>query len=61
MYLGRDGDYDKKESPVERYINYRLYIGNAAWETKDATVNQIIEKLPLDKYLKNGMKILNIK
>lgn len=61
MYLGRDEDYLENESPVERYVNYRLYSNSQGWNKKDIEIVQMTEKLPLADYLKRGMEILGIK
>lgn len=61
MYLGRDKDYNRSSMPEEIYRENREYMDNLGWTEKYIEVNQIVEKLPLDKYLENGLKILNIK
>lgn len=55
MYLGRDKDYN----PI--YKKEREYFDNLGWNDKWAEVNQILSKVPLNEYLKNGLKILKIK
>lgn len=60
MYLGRDKDYDKRKRPQEIYKAESQYFDREGWNTQEIEVNQIVEKLPLDYYLKDGFKILNI-
>lgn len=60
MYLGRDCDYDKTQSPLDIYNDHFGYIGGSGWKTKDIEINQMTEKLPLADYLRSGLEILGI-
>lgn len=60
MYLGRDRDYDKSDLPSEIYRKNREYMDQLGWATKEIEINQMVEKLPLDTYLQNGFRILEI-
>jgi hypothetical protein len=60
MYLGRDKDYSNRDSPKDIYLEQRRYFDNEGWTTKEIEINQMTEKLPLDQYLEEGFKILNI-
>lgn len=61
MYLGRDKDYDKNKTPEEVLKSEIDYMRSTAWGKGDKylAINQITEKVPLDKYLKSGLEILN--
>lgn len=61
MYLGRDKDYDKNKTPEEVLKSEIAYMRSTAWGKGDKylAINQITEKVPLDKYLKSGLEILN--
>lgn len=60
MYIGRDNDYNKTDSYEIRYEKYRKSLDINGWNDKEIEVSQIVQKLPLDKYLKNGFDILGI-
>lgn len=60
MYLGRDRQYNKTDSPRDIYMARRKYFDRRGWENKDIEMFQMIEKLPLDEYLEAGLKILQI-
>lgn len=60
MYLGRDRDYKEDESYQKRYDSMRKYFDDMGWNDKKIEIGTIVEKLPLDMYLENGFKILNI-
>lgn len=60
MYLGRDTDYEEYETYKERYENNRKALDSRGWDTKSIEINQIVQKAPLDRYLLNGFRILNI-
>lgn len=61
MYLGRDEDYYLEDSSEQRYLKKRqaLELG-MGWNTIKVEINQMVEKVPFDKYLLNGFKILGI-
>lgn len=61
MYLGRDEDYEEHETYKERYENNRKGLDSRGWNTKSIEINQIVQKAPLDRYLLNGFRILNIR
>lgn len=60
MYLGRDKDYDKNQTPEEVLKSEIDYMRSTTWGKGDKhlAINQIIEKVPLGKYLKSGLEIL---
>ena len=58
MYLGRDNDYPNL-CPEQRYKRIREEFDKSGWKSKSIEISQIAEKLPLDKYLKAGIDILN--
>ncbi|MEB9611472.1 DUF3775 domain-containing protein [Bacillus cereus] len=60
MYLGRDREYDKADTPEEIYRKERGYFDSRGWNTKDIEINQMTEKAPLDQYLEAGLEILKI-
>ncbi|MDW5300744.1 MAG: hypothetical protein SA378_11520 [Sedimentibacter sp.] len=62
MYLGRDEDYDKDDTPQVIYDKNRKYFDEVIrWKTKEIEINQMLDKSPvLYKYLTNGFKILGI-
>mgnify|MGYP000956893989 CR=1 FL=1 len=60
MYLGRDEDYNKEDAPEIRYQIMRDYFDSSGWNTKEIEINQITEKMPLDIYLINGLRLLGI-
>jgi hypothetical protein len=57
MYLGRDDEYPNL-IPEQRYKKERQYFDKKGWQTKSIEIGQICEKMPLDKYLKSGLDIL---
>lgn len=60
MYLGRDQDYDSNDTPEQIYKKQREYFDNLGWNEKWMEVEKILEKAPLDQYLKKGLEILKI-
>ncbi|MEC2390240.1 hypothetical protein BK709_04820 [Bacillus thuringiensis serovar shandongiensis] len=60
MYLGRDKDYNKEDTPEEIYRKEREYFDSQGWNSQDIEINKIVEKAPLDKYLEDGLEILKI-
>ncbi|MFL0197637.1 PIN-like domain-containing protein [Clostridium sp. WILCCON 0269] len=60
MYLGRDGDYNEEDRVDERYSKFRQDLDELGWSKKDIEINQMVNKIPLDKYLIKGLKILGI-
>lgn len=60
MYIGRDHDYNKVDSYETRYARYRKSLDINGWNDKEIEVSQIVHKVPLDKYLKDGFDILGI-
>lgn len=60
MYIGRDHDYDKTDSYEARYEDYRKSLDSNGWNNKEIEVSQIVQKVPLDIYLKDGFDILGI-
>ena len=60
MYIGRDHDYDKTDSYEARYEDYRKSLDSNGWNDKEIEVSQIVQKVPLDIYLKDGFDILGI-
>lgn len=61
MYLGRDKDYKEITNGEERYKKERESLNkNKGWKTIDIEIDQIAEKMPLDKYLKEGFEIIGI-
>lgn len=61
MYLGRDNDYNETDSFEEIYINFRKSLDSNEWSSKEIEVDQMVQKVPLDQYLLQGFKILDIK
>lgn len=61
MYLGRDGDFKESDSYEERYESIRNYFDNNGWVDKRIEIGTILEKLPLDRYLRSGFEALDIK
>lgn len=62
MYLGRDKDYKNIVNPEERYKRERESLDQGkGWASKEIEIDQIVGKVPLDKYLSDGFKILEIK
>ncbi|PFV70918.1 DUF3775 domain-containing protein [Bacillus thuringiensis] len=61
MYLGRDKEHDRGDTPEEIYRKERAYSDSRGWETKSIEINQMTEKAPLDIYLKSGLEILQIR
>lgn len=60
MYLGRDHDYCKEDSFEIRYDKYRKYHELSGWNEKEVEIMQMVQKIPLDTYLRDGFKILGI-
>lgn len=71
MYLGRDAEYNKRDNYEKRYRNARMFSDkcesnfceinlNEIKKNKEAKISQILGKMPLDKYLLDGFKILGI-
>jgi hypothetical protein len=60
MYIGRDHDYDKTDSYEAGYEDYRKSLDSNGWNDKEIEVSQIVQKVPLDIYLKDGFDILGI-
>lgn len=60
MYLGREVDYDRKDSPTEILKKQRHFFDTQGWNEKEIEISQMTDKVQLDKYLENGLKILNI-
>ncbi|TXR98724.1 hypothetical protein DN390_16395 [Bacillus sp. SH7-1] len=61
MYLGRDRDHDKEDIPQEIYRKQRAAFDFQGWNTKSIEINQMTEKLPLDEYLQDGLRILGLR
>lgn len=59
MYLGRDRDYNEWQSPKEIFKQQREFFEND-WDEKDVIIDQITSKMQLDKYLRSGLRILEI-
>ena len=60
MYLGRDQDYNNSLTAVEIYNDFLGDLDRHGWESKETETNQILEKGPLARYLKSGLKILDV-
>lgn len=60
MYIGRDHDYNKTDSYETRYVKYRNSLDINGWNDKEIEVSQMVQKVPLDRYLKDGFDILGI-
>lgn len=60
MYLGMDEDYNEEDVPEQRYLKLRQYLDEQGWNKKHIEVRQITQKIHLDEYLINGLKILKI-
>lgn len=60
MYLGRDKPYKDLVNGEARYLEYRKYFDKRGWGDKDLVSRQIAGKIPLDKYLFEGFKIIGI-
>ena len=60
MYIGRDREVDMTLPSLERFIDYWSYLADIGCFSNDthALVSQIMEKLPLAKYLQDGVDIL---
>ncbi len=59
MYIGRDGNFGGN-TPDEIYRNAREYFDKHGWNTKEIEITQIIEKIPLGKYLISALGLLQI-
>lgn len=62
MYVGRgDAESDKEETGMQKFTALRKYFDRRGWhDDKSIEVNQMTEKMPLDRYLIDGKKILNL-
>ena len=60
MYLGRDRDFNSSLTADEVFLNYNNYIKSLGVKDKDLEISQIVQKMPLAKYLTEGYKILGI-
>lgn len=60
MYIGRDTYFEEKDGTYN-YKNAREIMDRQGWQKdKELEVNQMVGKMPLAKYLKDGFKKLNI-
>ncbi|MDY4604004.1 hypothetical protein [Clostridium tertium] len=59
MYVGRDG-LGQDISPEKCFENLEDYFNRIGWEDKGSMIQHMISKVPFDKYLINGCKLLNI-
>ena len=60
MYLGRDKDYNSNLTSDEIFLDYKKNIESLGIKTKELEVRQMVEKMPLGKYITNGYAILGI-
>lgn len=60
MYLGRDKDYNSNLTSDEIFLDYKKYIESLGIKTKELEVRQMVEKMPLGKYITDGYAILGI-
>lgn len=60
MYLGRDKDYNSNLTSDEIFLDYKKYIESLGIKTKALEVRQMVEKMPLGKYITDGYAILGI-
>lgn len=60
MYLGRDKDYNSNLTSDEIFLDYKKYIESLGIKTKELEVRQMVEKMPLGKYIIDGYAILGI-
>lgn len=60
MYLGRDKDYNSNLTSDEISLDYKKYIESLGIKTKELEVRQMVEKMPLGKYITDGYAILGI-
>ena len=60
MYLGRDKDYKSNLTSDEIFLDYKKYIESLGIKTKELEVRQMVEKMPLGKYITDGYAILGI-
>ncbi|WP_096269388.1 DUF3775 domain-containing protein [Paucisalibacillus globulus] len=60
MYLGRDKDYNKRDSARTIMKKQRAYFDNQIGPNQIAIITTLMEKRPLDDYLKVGVEILRI-
>lgn len=60
MYLGRDKDYNSNLTSDEIFLDYKKYIESLGIKTKELEVRQMVEKMPLGKYITEGYAILGI-
>lgn len=59
MYLGRDKDYDRLDSPVDRYKS--AYADFNAGSNRTHEIASMMEKINLAQYLKDGLEIVELK
>ena len=60
MYLGRDKEYDPNLSPAEIFQSNYDSLVSLGVNKKSIEINQMIEKVPLGDYLREGYHILGI-
>lgn len=60
MYLGRDKDYNSNLTSDEIFLDYKKYIESLGIKTKELEVRQMVEKMPLGKYITDGYATLGI-
>lgn len=61
MYIGRDSFCEEEDGTYD-YEKSRDYFDKQGWNSdKSIEVNQMVEKVHLAEYLKNGFRKLNIK
>jgi len=60
LYLGRDGDYDPRDSPEERYDQVRRNLDAVVWGSEKDDARQLAGKAPLCEYLQDGLRALRI-
>ena len=60
MYLCRDKDYNSNLTSDEIFLDYKKYIESLGIKTKELEVRQMVEKMPLGKYITDGYAILGI-
>ncbi|MDA2546910.1 hypothetical protein ACQVWG_05770 [Bacillus cereus] len=61
MYLGRDRDYNKQDTPEEIYRKEREYFDSQGWNTKSIETDQMTSKVPFGQFLEEGLEILQIR
>ena len=60
MYLGRVKDYHSNLTSEKIIHDYKKYIESLGIKTKELEVRQMVEKMPLGKYITDGYAILGI-